>query len=160
MSEVAKIIIGDKTIELPVVEGSEGEKAIDIRQLRQKTGYITLDPGFANTGSCTSDITFMNGEEGVLRYRGIPVQQLAEQASFVETAYLLINGRLPTRDELSRFSELLNEHSLVHEDMHLFFNNFPRNAHPMGILSSMVNALRSFYPLLRGRPLRRKSTSP
>ena len=103
MSEVAKIIIGDKTIELPIVEGSEGEKAIDIRQLRQKTGYITLDPGFANTGSCTSDITFMNGEEGVLRYRGIPVQQLAEQASFVETAYLLINGRLPTRDELSRF---------------------------------------------------------
>ena len=151
MSEVAKIIIGDKTIELPIVEGSEGEKAIDIRQLRQKTGYITLDPGFANTGSCTSDITFMNGEEGVLRYRGIPVQQLAEQASFVETAYLLINGRLPTRDELSRFSELLNEHSLVHEDMHLFFNNFPRNAHPMGILSSMVNALRSFYPTLEGQ---------
>ncbi|ADK84859.1 citrate synthase I [Desulfarculus baarsii DSM 2075] len=150
MSEVAKLTIGDQTIELPVVIGTEGEKAIDISVLRQKTGVITLDPGFANTGSCTSAITFMDGEQGILRYRGIPVQELAEKSTFVETAYLLINGDLPTRNQLSRFSELLNEHSLVHEDMHLFFNNFPRSAHPMGILSSMVNALRSFYPTLEG----------
>lgn len=150
MSEVAKLTIGDQTIELPVVVGTEGEKAIDISRMRQQTGVITLDPGFANTGSCTSAITFMDGERGILRYRGIPVQDLAEKSTFVETAYLLINGDLPTRGQLSRFSELLNEHSLVHEDMHLFFNNFPRSAHPMGILSSMVNALRSFYPTLEG----------
>ncbi|CAN2041573.1 Citrate synthase 1 [Candidatus Magnetomoraceae bacterium gMMP-15] len=148
MQETAKLIIGDKTIELPVITGSEGEKAIDITKLRQQTGYITLDPGFANTGSCISEITFMNGEEGVLRYRGIPVEQLAEKSTFVETSYLLVNGDLPTKDELSDFSTLLNEHSLVHEDIQIFYQNFPRQSHPMGILSSMVNALRSFYPSL------------
>jgi citrate synthase len=117
--------------------------------LRNKTGYITLDPGFANTGSCRSSITFMNGEEGILRYRGIPVEQLAEHSTFKETAYLLINGDLPSRKELNRFSVLLNDHSLVHEDMQIFYQNFPRASHPMGILSSMVNALRSFYPALQ-----------
>ena len=148
MAEYVKIIFEDKTYKFPVVVGSEGEKAIDISKLRQDTGLITLDPGFANTGSCTSSITFMNGEKGILRYRGIPVEQLAEYSTFPETAYLLINGVLPTRKELNRFSVLLNDQSLVHEDMQIFFQNFPRHSHPMGILSSMVNALRSFYPEL------------
>jgi len=146
MEETAKLIIDNKTYEMPIITGSEGERAIDISRLRQETGHITLDPGYANTGSCQSSITFMNGEEGVLRYRGIPVEQLAEHSSFVETAYLLINDRLPSKKELNNFSILLNDHSLVHEDMRHFFENFPRMTHPMGILSSMVTALRAFYP--------------
>jgi len=151
MEQTAKLVIDGKTFELPVIEGTEGEKAIDISGLRQETGLITLDPGYANTGSCQSSITFMDGEKGVLRYRGIPVDQLAEHSTFVETAYLLINGELPTRGQLTRFSVLLNDHSLVHEDMREFFESFPRRAHPMGILSSMVNALRAFYPELPER---------
>ena len=149
MNDYAKITYEGKTYELPVVEGSEGEKAIDISTLRQKTGLITLDPGFANTGSCISSITFMSGEKGILRYRGISVEDLARHSTFTETAYLLINGVLPTREELNRFSVLLNDNSLVHEDMQIFYQNFPRASHPMGILSSMVNALRSFYPELQ-----------
>jgi len=133
---------------LPVIIGSEGEKAVDISRFRQETGFVTLDPGYANTGSCKSSITFMDGEKGILRYRGIPVEQLAENATFKETAYLLINGRLPNQEELTEYSILLNDHSLVHEDMRSFYQNFPRASHPMGILSSMVNALRSFYPAL------------
>jgi citrate synthase len=148
MTDTIKLVYGKKEYELPVVEGSEGEKAIDISQLRATTGFITLDSGYANTGSCTSDITFMDGEKGILRYRGIPVEELAKKATFKETAYLLINGKLPNRDELTRFSVLLNDHSLVHEDMRAFYENFPRSSHPMGILSSMANALRSFYPEL------------
>ena len=134
---------------LPLIEGSAGEKAIDISQLRQATGLITLDSGFANTGSCRSAITFVDGERGILRYRGIPVEQLAERSTFKETAYLLINGGLPSQKELTQFSVLLNDHSLVHEDMKIFYQNFPRSSHPMGILSAMVNALRSFYPELQ-----------
>ncbi len=149
MTDTVKLVYGEKEFELPVVEGSEGEKAIDISQLRATTGLITLDPGYANTGSCTSAITFMNGEEGILRYRGIPVEVLAEKATFKETVYLLIHGRLPRRDELTQFSILLNDHSLVHEDMRTFYESFPRSSHPMGILSSMVGALRSFYPELQ-----------
>jgi len=149
MTETVKLIIGDRTYELEVITGSEGEKAIDIKNLRQMTGLITLDPGFANTGSCISGITYMDGERGILRYRGIPIEQLAEYSSFRETVYLLINGKLPTRMELNRMSMLLNDHSLVHEDMRNFFQNFPRGSHPMGILSSMVTALRSFYPELQ-----------
>jgi citrate synthase len=149
MTETIRLVYGDKEYELPVIVGSEGEKAIDISTLREKTGFITLDPGYANTGSCTSSITFMDGEKGILRYRGIPVEELAEQATFKETAYLLINGRLPSRQELTRFSVLLNDNSLVHEDMRAFYENFPRSSHPMGILSAMVNALRSFYPELQ-----------
>jgi citrate synthase len=149
MSEFAKLVYGDKEYRLPIIVGSEGEKAIDISNLRQDTGLITLDSGYANTGSCTSAITFMDGENGILRYRGIPVEQLAEHSTFKETAYLLINGRLPTYRELTQFSVLLNDHSLVHEDMRAFFENYPRSSHPMGILSSMVNALRSFYPELQ-----------
>ncbi len=146
MEETAKIVIDGKTFELPIVTGSEGEKAIDISRLLRETGLVTLDPGFVNTANCQSAVTFVDGEKGILRYRGIPVEQLAEHSTFVETAYLLINGALPTREQLNGFSVLLNDHSLVHEDMRAFFQNFPRWAHPMGILSSMVNALRAFYP--------------
>ena len=149
MTETVKIIYQGKTYEYPLVEGSEGEKAIDILQLRQQTGLITLDPGYGNTGSCTSSITFMDGERGILRYRGIPVEQLAEHSSFIETSFLLINGVLPTREQLKNLSILFNDQSLVHEDMKIFYHNFPRGSHPMGILSSMVNALRSFYPELQ-----------
>ncbi len=149
MEETVQIVYQGKTYTFPLVEGTEGERAIDIRRLRQKTGLITLDPGYANTGSCQSAITFMDGEKGILRYRGIPIEQLAERASFKETSYLLINGRLPNQKELNRFSVLLNDHSLVHEDMRLFYQSFPRGSHPMGILSAMVNALRSFYPELQ-----------
>ncbi|MCF8109980.1 MAG: citrate synthase [Desulfobacteraceae bacterium] len=148
MSENASLKVNGKTIELPVIEGPEGEKAVDIRSLRAETGYITFDPGFGDTGSCKSAITYMDGEKGILRYRGIPIEELAEHSSFVETSYLLINGKLPTRQELNRTSVQLNDHSLVHEDMQNFYQNFPRASHPMGILSAMVNALRSFYPEL------------
>jgi citrate synthase len=148
MGQTAKLIVDGKTYELPIVIGTEGERGLDISGLRQETGLITLDPGYANTGSCKSGITFMDGEKGILRYRGIPIEQLAEHSTFTETAYLLLNGELPTREQLTNFSILLNDHSLVHEDMREFFENFPRRAHPMGILSSMVNALRAFYPQL------------
>ncbi len=149
MSETVKVIYGNKTYELPLVIGTEGEKAIDISRMRTETGLITLDYGYANTGSCYSSITFMDGEKGILRYRGIPVEQLAESSTFIETAYLLINGQLPNRAQLNRFSVLLNDHSLMHEDMRSFYEKYPRASHPMGILSSMVNALRSFYPELQ-----------
>jgi len=151
MATTATLILDGKGYELPIVIGTEGERAIDISNLYRDTGLITLDPGFANTGSCESSITFMDAERGILRYRGIPIEQLTEHSTFVETAYLLINGRLPTRKELNGFSVMLNDHSLVHEDMRAFFENFPRRAHPMGILSSMVNALRAFYPQLPER---------
>ena len=151
MDQTAKLIVDGKTYEFPIIAGSEGERALDITALRRRTGLITYDPGYANTGSCKSSITFMDGEKGVLRYRGYPVEELAELSTFVETAFLLINGELPTRKELTRFSVMLNDHSLVHEDMREFFENFPRRAHPMGILSSMVNALRAFYPELPER---------
>jgi len=149
MTETAKLTFMGKTYELPVIIGTEGEKGIDISRLREESGLITLDTGYANTGSCTSDITFMDGEKGILRYRGIPVEQLAKYSSFRETAYLLVHGKLPTRKELNRFSVLLNDASLVHEAMKIFYQNFPKGSHPMGILSSMVNALRSFYPELQ-----------
>ena len=151
MNQTAKLLLDGKTYEFPLMVGSEGERAIDITALRRQTGLITYDPGYANTGSCKSSITFMDGERGILRYRGYPVEELAEHSTFVETAFLLINGHLPTRKELTRFSVMLNDHSLVHEDMREFFENFPRRAHPMGILSSMVNALRAFYPELPER---------
>jgi citrate synthase len=146
MVKTAKLIFDGKTFEMPIFTGTEGEQAIDISNLRQETGLITLDPGYINTGSCKSSITFLDGEKGILRYRGIPIEQLAEQSTFVETAYLLINGELPVKKELDRFSLMFNDHSLVHEDMRHFFENFPREAHPMCILSSMVTALRAFYP--------------
>lgn len=142
----AKLEVEGKTYELPVIVGSEGEKAIDIGRLRQDSGYITLDPGYGNSGSCTSAITFIDGEKGILRYRGIPIEQLAEQSTFVETAYLLIYGHLPSKTELSSFSEGLTRHSLIHEDMLHFYDGYPAAAHPMAILSSMVCSLSSYYP--------------
>ncbi len=145
MGKTAKLIIDGKSYEFPVIEGTEGDSAIDISTLRSRTGLITYDPGLANTSACKSSITFMDGEKGILRYRGIPIEELAEHSTFVETSYLLITGHLPTRKQLNQFSVRLNDHSLVHEDMRHFFENFPRRAHPMGILSSMVTALREFY---------------
>ena len=121
MEKTAKLVVNGNIYELPLVIGTEGEMALDISNLRQETGLITLDPGYANTGSCKSSITFMDGERGILRYRGYPVEQLAERSSFRETAYLLINGELPLENELNRFSVMLNDHSLVHEDMRIFF---------------------------------------
>jgi citrate synthase len=149
MDEYVTLTYQGREFRLPLVAGSEGELGINIARLRQETGLITLDPGYANTGSCRSTLTFVDGERGILRYRGIPVEQLAERSTFKETAYLLINGALPTQKELTRFSVLLNDHSLVHEDMKIFYQSFPRSSHPMGILSAMVNALRSFYPELQ-----------
>jgi len=146
--ETATLIYDGKTFELPVLTGTEGEKAIDISSLRRTTGLITMDPGFVNTGSCKSSITFVDGEKGILRYRGFPIEQLAEHASFTEVSYLLVNNALPTRQQLTQFSVLLNDQSIVHEDMRQFFTSFPRGSHPMGILSSMVTALKSFYPYL------------
>ncbi len=146
MKDKAILTYDGKSYELPVIHGSEGDKAIDITNLRKDIGLTTFDPGFGNTGSCKSSITFMDGDKGILRHCGIPIEQLAEHSSFVETAYLLINSELPKKDELERFSSMLNDHSLVHEDMRSFFENFPRRAHPMGILSSMVNSLMAFYP--------------
>ena len=148
MEEVAKLIIDGREIVLPLIAGSEGERAIDIRVLREQTGLITFDPGYGNTGACRSAITYMDGEKGVLRYRGVPIEQLAKSSSFVETAFLLITGKLPTRDELTRTSVYLNDFSILHENMKAFYQNYPSKAHPMGILSAMVNAMRSFYPEL------------
>ena len=146
--ETARIIEGEKCWALPVVEGTMGERALDISRLRRETGLTTLDPGFANTASCSSAISYVDGKRGILLYRGIPVEQLADRATFKETAFLLIHGHLPTREELSGFSDLLTEYSPVHEKMKAFFQNFPAGAHPMGILSAMVGAMRSFYPEL------------
>ena len=140
-----KVKIGDKEVELPLLQGSEGEQAIDIGSLRGQTGVITLDEGFVNTGSTRSSITFLNGEEGVLRYRGYPIEELAAKSDFVETAYLLIFGELPNAAEAEEFRSGIREHTMLHEDMRSFYNGFPRDAHPMAILSSVVGALSTFY---------------
>jgi citrate synthase len=137
-----------KVVELPLVEGSEKERAIDISTLRSQTGYITLDDGYGNTGSCKSAITFIDGEQGILRYRGIPIEELAERSTFIEVAHLLIMGKLPTSAELRRFSDMLTRNEMLHEDMKFHFEGFPSNAHPMAILSSMINASSCFYPEL------------
>ena len=144
--EIAQISIGEKSFELPIVEGTEGEKAIDITKLRGGSGYITLDSGFKNTGATKSAITFLDGEKGILRYRGYPIEQLADKADFLEVAYLLIYGELPTSDRLDYFRENITNHTIVHEDMRRFFEAFPNNAHPMGILSTMISSLSTFYP--------------
>jgi citrate synthase len=150
MSNTAKLELDGKLYEFPTVTGTEGEKAIHISTLRDNTNYITLDEGYANTGSCTSAITFIDGEQGILRYRGIPIEELAEKSTFVETAYLLIYGRLPSHSDLRRFSELLTQNQNLHEDMKHHFEGFPPNAHPMAILSAMINASSCFYPGLMG----------
>lgn len=142
----AKLMLGDKEIALSVIEGTENEKGIDISKLRDQTGFITLDQGFANTGSCQSKITYLDGETGILRYRGYPIQDLAEQSNFIEVAYLLIYGELPNKAQLEKFSTAITRHSLLHEDMKHFFNGYPSTAHPMAILSSMVCSLSAYYP--------------
>lgn len=149
----AKLTLDGKTYELPIIEGSEGEKAIDIRQLRAQTGYITLDSGYMNTGSCASGITFLEGSKGILNYRGYAIEELAENCSFVEVAYLLLHNSLPTASELSHFKILLSQFALIHDDMIHFFDHFPPNAPPMAILSSMVNSLSNFYPEMAENPL-------
>ena len=140
------------SIELPVVQGSEQEKAIDVSALRGNTGYITLDPGYGNTGSCNSAITFIDGENGILRYRGYRIEDLAEHSTFLETSYLLINGKLPSAEELSSFEAQIKNHTLLHEDVKNFYDGFPRDAHPMAILASVVVSLSSFYQDEVGSP--------
>ena len=146
MSDFAELNYAGKTYQLPVITGSEGEKGVDITKLRDQSGLITLDSGYGNTGSCKSSITFIDGEKGILRYRGIPIDQLAEKSTFVETSYLLIYGYLPNKTQLSDFRQMLTRHSLIHEDMLHFYDSYPSSAHPMAILSSMVCSLSSYYP--------------
>jgi len=146
MSENASLVVGDKTYALPIIEGTEGEKAIDISKLRDQTGFVTLDIGYKNTGATQSSITFLDGELGILKYRGYPIEQLAGKSSFIEVAYLLIYGDLPTKSQLDEFQSHISRHTLVHEDMKKFFDGFPSKAHPMGQLSSLVCSLSAFYP--------------
>ena len=148
MNEFAELHWDGSKAKLPLIEGSAGERAVDISKLRDQTGLITLDSGYGNTGSCRSAITFIDGEKGILRYRGIPIEVIAEQSTFIETAFLIIYGKLPTRVELGHFSDLLTTHELIHEDMKVHFEGFPPNAHPMAILSSMINAAGCYYPEL------------
>ncbi len=148
MGKTAELILDGKTCKLPVIEGTETECAVDISNLRGQTGFITLDDGYANTGSCQSSITFIDGEKGILRYRGIPIEELAEKSTFVEVAHLIVMGHLPSSAELRRFSDLLTENELLNEAMRHHFEGFPPSAHPMAILSSMINAASCFYPEL------------
>lgn len=145
MSDKVELKYNGGTVEFPVVVGSEGERGIDISTLLAKTGHITLDPGFVNTGSCKSSITFIDGDKGILRYRGIPIEVLAEKASFLETSFLLMNGKLPTKVELDEFTKEISRHTMLHEGVKEFYAGFPRDAHPMAILASVVCSLSSFY---------------
>ena len=142
----AELKYNGQTYDIPLVKGEEDEVAIDITNLRSKTGLITLDSGFKNTGSTKSSITFLNGEEGILRYRGYPIEELAEKSSFLEVSFLLIYGTLPTKEELDFFKEDISKHTLVHEDVKSILDGFPSNSHPMGVLSSLVSSLTAFYP--------------
>lgn len=146
-ADSAKLSIGGRELEFPVFVGSEGERAIEIGNLRSETGVITLDESFGNTGACKSAITYLDGEKGILRYRGYPIEELAARSRFVEVAYLLMYGELPTPKQLNAFSGLLNRSSLIHEDMRHFFLAFPNYAHPMGLLTTMVASLATFYPV-------------
>jgi citrate synthase len=132
-------------LDLPVVEASEGASGVDISKLLSKTGLVTYDVGFANTASCSSAITYIDGDAGILRYRGYPIDELAENSTFLEVSYLLIYGELPTADELATFTDKISRHTLLHEDLKRFFDGFPRDAHPMPVLSSAVSALSTFY---------------
>jgi len=146
MAETAELRIGDQVLSLPIVEGSEGERAIDISKLRSSTGLITLDPGYANTGSCMSAITFIDGDKGILRYRGYAIEELAEHSNFLEVAYLLAYGKLPSRDEYDRYENNITRHTMIHEDFKAFFGALPKDAHPMPACSAAVGALSTFYP--------------
>lgn len=143
--ENVKLIYGDKTYDYPLITGTENEKAIDVNNLRTQTGLVTADNGFGNTASCNSAITFIDGDRGILRYRGYPIEQLAEKAQFLEVAYLLVYGNLPTKEELSQFVQNVTKHTLLHEDLKNFFTGFPKDAHPMAIASAVVSALSTFY---------------
>ena len=146
MSELASLKIGDKSYDLPIVTGTENESAVDISKLRDLSGFITLDSGYKNTGATKSAITYLDGEQGILKYRGYPIEQLAEKSSFIEVAYLLLYGDLPTKTQLGEFEAKISRHTLVHEDMKKFFDGFPSKAHPMGQLCSLVASLSVFYP--------------
>lgn len=152
MSDTVELKLGEQSIDLPLITGTEGERGIDITRLREKTGYITLDPGFVNTGSCESNITFIDGDSGILRYRGIPIEVLAEKSTFLETSYLLLFGKLPTATELGKFTEEIKQHTMLHEDIKNFYDGFPRDAHPMAILASVVCSLSTFYQDESGTP--------
>ena len=142
----AKLILEGKEIELPVIAGSENELGIDVTKLRDQTGAVTLDPGYGNTGSCLSAITFIDGEKGILRYRGYSIEDLAEKASFLEVAHLLIYGEMPNKEQKAKFEGGITHHTLIHEDMKKFFEGYPSSAHPMAILGAMFASLSTFYP--------------
>ena len=146
MANTARLEVNEKSIDLPLVMGSESEIGIDISKLRSQTKAITLDPGFVNTGSCESGITYLDGEKGILRYRGYPIEQLAEKSNFLEVSYLLIYGELPKNKQLNDFEHNIKQHTLLHEDVRHIYQAFPKDAHPMAILSSIVCALSTFYP--------------
>ena len=148
MPKTASLKIDDQELELPIIVGAEGEKAVDVRKLRASTGYITFDEGFGNTGSCQSEITFINGEEGILRYRGYPIEQLADKSNFIDVAYLVIYGELPTADQRSAFSARLSAESDLTEDMVRFISGFPKSTHPMSVLAASMNGLGAYYPHL------------
>lgn len=146
MAGTAEIILDGKSYQYPTIEGTEGEKAIDIAKLRDETGYITIDSGYKNTGATKSAITFLDGELGILHYRGYSIEDLAEKANFLEVAYLLIYGELPTTEQYNKFEYDIRTHTIVNEDMRRIFNGFPVNAHPMGVMSSLISAMSGFYP--------------
>ena len=146
MSKIATLEVDGQKIELPVITGSENESAIDINKLRDLTGIITLDPGYKNSGSCKSEITFLDGELGILRYRGYSIEDLAEKANFLEVSYLLIFGELPTAQQLEQFENGIRKHTLVNEEMKNIIDGFPKTAHPMGVLSALTSALTAFNP--------------
>ena len=154
MDKTAELILEGKSCKLPIIEGTEQERAVDISALCDQTGFITLDDGYGNTGSCRSHITFIDGEKGILRYRGIPIEELAEKSTFIEVAHLIIMGKLPNSAELRRFSELLTENELLNEGMKHHFEGFPDHAHPMAILSAMINATSCFHPELLTEQMR------
>jgi len=145
MKPTGTLCVDDKTINLPVIRGSDGQRVLDISRLKEETGFTTYDPGYVNTAACSSAITYLNGEAGVLLYRGIPIEQLAEHSTFLETAYLLIYGSLPSAEELRRFTRTVTRHTMVHEDVKRFYDGFPKSAHPMAILSSVIGSLSTFY---------------
>ncbi len=144
-TDVATLTVDGATYELPIIEGTEGERAIDISQLRPSSGLITFDSGYANTGSTMSDITFINGEEGILRYRGYPIEQLAEQSTFLETSYLVLHGELPSQEQLDAFTDRITNHSLIHEKILRMYDAFPLDAHPMAVTGAVVGSLSTFY---------------
>jgi len=148
MKQTVEMIIDGSALELPTVVGSEGEIGINIGALRDRSGCITLDPGYGNTGACESDITFIDGEKGILRYRGYDIAELAEKSSFIEVAFLLIHGELPSGQQIAEFSDMLTENQMLHEGMRFHYEGFPTTAHPMAILSAMINASSAYYPNL------------